>query len=617
MTIPLSITALLVVASCTDSNQIEEPDGSVPVEWVDTASLTTYDDCETTLEAIQAKVDTAISEDAGLFGEPRGRADDGAFADEQNQTDAVESEAGQSHSETNVAVAGVDEPDTVKTNGDYIFTVIGDRLRKIDPDNADVLEERDLSERSIWDPQLLLTDNELVLLYNASNDSDPQNARYVIERLHLDDLETVDEVTVEGAGVDARRVEDEIRLVSSSQPEYTVRPGAGYPENQNNLRESSLDSWTPTMTVNGTEREKACDRIALPENYEGTSSLSVFSLPTGSDWENLPEPLTIMGGADTVHGTADSLYVTHSPGIWAFNGEATEVETSIFRFQFNEGEPVLTGEGTAPGRLLNQYSMSEYDSYLRVATTEHENAVGIMDGADETTTEAEVPESRSTVSVFELNGEGMDKVSEVTDLGVGEQIYSVRFIGAKGYIVTFRQTDPLYTIDLTDHENPEVTGELKITGYSAYLHPLDEFRLLGVGQEANEQGRTEGLQATIFDISKSEAEVVDQYHEPNVSSSVEWEPHAFLYWEAESLIALPYQNWHDGEGSTGVKLLRDSGDELEFITDVEHPNQSDRLDWNRNAGRTLVIDDQLWTISALGIMASDLDDFETEAWRAW
>ena len=122
-------------------------------------------------------------------------------------------------------------------------------------------------------------------------------------------------------------------------------------------------------------------------------------------------------------------------------------------------------------------------------------------------------------------------------LGRDERIYSVRFIGPVGYVVTFRQTDPLYTLDLSDPAAPKVTGELKITGYSAYLHPAGEGRLIGIGQEASEQGRVQGMQVSLFDVSDlSRPNRLAQYHVTHASSEAEFDPHAFLYWPADQLL---------------------------------------------------------------------------------
>ena len=144
--------------------------------------------------------------------------------------------------------------------------------------------------------------------------------------------------------------------------------------------------------------------------------------------------------------------------------------------------------------------------------------------------------SESTVYVLRQDGRSLDVVGKVGGLGKGERIYSVRFVGATGYVVTFRQTDPLYTVDLRDPAKPTVTGELKITGYSAYLHPAGDGRLLGIGQEATEQGRIQGTQISLFDVrDPAKPNRLAQYHVQGAHSEAEFDPHAFLYWPQTGL----------------------------------------------------------------------------------
>ena len=135
------------------------------------------------------------------------------------------------------------------------------------------------------------------------------------------------------------------------------------------------------------------------------------------------------------------------------------------------------------------------------------------------------------MSILTENDGVLEVVGAVGGLGKGERIFSVRFIGEVGYVVTFRQTDPLYTLNLADPTNPIVEGELKILGYSAYLHPLGDGLILGVGQDATEEGRTLGAQLSVFDVADpGNPKRVHQYTMPGASSDVEFDHRAFLYW---------------------------------------------------------------------------------------
>ena len=126
------------------------------------------------------------------------------------------------------------------------------------------------------------------------------------------------------------------------------------------------------------------------------------------------------------------------------------------------------------GFVLNQFSLSEHDGYLRAASTEEPDWWSAPDGA--------ARESESLVTVLAERGGRLERVGEVDGLGRGERIFAVRFIGARGYVVTFRQTDPLYALDLSDPARPAVRGALKIPGFSSYLHPVDESTLIVTGR---------------------------------------------------------------------------------------------------------------------------------------
>ena len=185
-----------------------------------------------------------------------------------------------------------------------------------------------------------------------------------------------------------------------------------------------------------------------------------------------------------------------------------------------------------PGHLLNQFSMSELNGDLRVATTTNS-----WDGS---------APSSSAVRVLRPEGNELVQIGLVDGLGLTEQIYAVRFLGTQAYVVTFRQTDPLYVIDLTDPAAPVLSGELKIPGYSAYLHPVGEGLLLGVGQGADLDGRVQGTQLSLFDVSDPANPCSLSTLPIGGFSEAEWDHQAFLYWPEDGTIVLPVSpGWHD------------------------------------------------------------------------
>lgn len=249
--------------------------------------------------------------------------------------------------------------------------------------------------------------------------------------------------------------------------------------------------------------------------------------------------------------------------------------------------------------------MSEHEGYLRVASTEQPSWWD----------EELARQSQSFMTVLAEDGDELREVGRVGGLGKGEQIYAVRFIGDVSYVVTFRQVDPLYTVDLSDPTNPRVRGELKILGFSAYLHPVGDGLLLGVGQDATGQGRVRGTQISLFDISD-----LDDPTRPHAGglgqdthSDVEYDHHAFLWWPVRSLAVLPVSGYSFDEraGETwassaiGAEVARDRG--IERVGSVSHPGREP-------VRRSLVIGDRLFTVSEAGVMANLLSAWDERRW---
>ncbi|RLI75606.1 hypothetical protein DRP05_14465 [Archaeoglobales archaeon] len=173
----------------------------------------------------------------------------------------------------------------------------------------------------------------------------------------------------------------------------------------------------------------------------------------------------------------------------------------------------VTANGKVPGRVLNQFSLDEYKGYLRIATT-----VGMAD---------------TTNDLYVLDGK-LNIIGSLKDYGKGERIYAVRFVMDKAYVVTFKQTDPLFVMDLSDPKNPEMRGELEIPGYSSYLHPIDENTIIGIGKE----GRS--VKISLFDVSNPEKPIeIDKYLLDEYWSDILSTHHAFLIDKKHEIFFLP------------------------------------------------------------------------------
>jgi uncharacterized secreted protein with C-terminal beta-propeller domain len=316
-----------------------------------------------------------------------------------------------------------------------------------------------------------------------------------------------------------------------------------------------------------------------------------------------------MADGSTVYASADGIYVAtqtlHPPNdgivdsIGRFIGpDSTTVpvepagDTQIHRFATSDaGGTAYASSGEVPGRLLGQFAMSEEDGVLRVASTTGDTWT---DGPGE---------SESMITTLGESDGRLEKIGQVGGLGRGEEIYAVRFIGDRGYVVTFEQTDPLYTVDLSDPENPETTGALKIPGYSAYLHPVADGRLLGIGQSGTDSGTITGAQASLFDVADpghpERLDALDLSDGRYGSASTEWDHHAFLYSPQHSMAVVPVQSYGRDGLRGAIAMSVDPDDGLAEIARLEDEGQIER---------TLVSGDNLVTVSTKGVEVRAIDE---------
>jgi hypothetical protein len=388
-----------------------------------------------------------------------------------------------------------------------------------------------------------------------------------------------------------------------------------------------------------------CAAIARPAQFSGLGMLTILTLnldrglwTAGSD--------ALMADAQVVYGSTGSLYVATQK--WTppkMAPDRIRAQTTVIdRFDAsNPDQTPLLASGEVPGYLLNQFSLSEYKGYLRVATTSSP-----IWWAGPVPQSQPQPQSQSFVTVLATQGGVLAPVGQVGGLGVGQKIYSVRFVDDAGYVVTFRQIDPLYTLDLSTPGAPKVAGQLELEGYSSYLHPLGNGLLLGVGQAvgANEPS---GAQLELFDVSAPATPklLARAALGGGSSTAVQYDHHAFLFWPPTKLAVLPLQIYPPPScapspagppqttGTAAPNAPANSGPcssdpsaqgftgAIGFSINRSGISEVGRVSHNAINGypptilRSVVVGDRLFTISAAGVVASRLDTLARTASAAF
>jgi hypothetical protein len=417
--------------------------------------------------------------------------------------------------------------------------------------------------------------------------------RTVVAQFDISDAahpRAIGRVTVDVSLVAARLTGGTLRAAVSTAPRpielgrrAALRAGAG--------------AWLPRLTARDpatgrTVRRAAvgCRGVSRPHGFAGLGMVTVLTLDASGPLAVLDSDAILTDG-DLVYASPTAMYVATSrwadPAL-AVAGEPPRGTTLIHKL--DTSDPAATtyrASGAVPGYLLNQFSMSEHEGHLRAAATEEPAWWSGEAGA-----------SHSAVTVLAERDGRLARVGRVEGLGRGERIYAVRFLGDRGYVVTFRQIDPLYALDLSDPAHPAVRGALKIPGFSSYLHPVDESTLIGIGQAADDAGRTQGTQVSLFDVSDPAApRRIAQRALDGDWSEAEADHHAVLWWPATRLLALPVASYDGGGAAVGLTVSRETG--ITPVARVRHPGGAP-------VRRSLVIGDALYTVSDAGVMSSDL-----------
>lgn len=531
----------------------------------------------------------------------------------------------QEYSETNIQVQGVDESDIVKTNGTHIYQVVDGKINIIDVENGKNMKLlKQISYSNTFYPfQLFLHENKLLVLGHSyeeikkdSSKKDEMKILPVNDSTKAIVYDITDpnnpkeerSISLEGHMVSSRKIDSKVYLVTNQYPQYWI------------MREIDDVDLRPRYSDSNVSEEKIAidyDNIQyFPDSKEANyTMIAAFDLEKSSQDAKIT---TYLGSGDQMYMSQENLYLAVQDwGIRALSdGVAGAENTTIYKFSIDGLKVEFDSSTDLEGRILNQFSMDEHNGYFRVAVTK-----GNM-------WDEEKP-SANHLFIYDKN---LKLVSSIEDLARGERIYSARFMGDRIYIVTFRETDPLFVIDAANPEAPKVLGELKIPGFSNYLHPYDENHLIGFGHHtksvASKDSKeplilTEGVKLSIFDITdmKNPKEMFTEIiGGRGTYSPLNYDHKAMLFDKKKKLFAFPINVYQSVEGDNfdskfefqGAYIYNiDLKDGFTLKSKISHMKGKTLYEeWENEIQRLLYVDNTLYVLSNSKISAHSLKNYE-------
>lgn len=448
------------------------------------------------------------------------------------------------YSKTNVQVEGVDEADIVKTDGTYIFTLSGNSLtisQGYPSSEAQLISKTKLEQDSTasFSPQEMFIDGDFVLVFSQSYRQIGEEEPFVgtggsgapappgtimpypywrsMSTTVLQLWNTANKqqpvlaktAEFEGGYASSRKINSQVFFVLTSYPQYWLWGEQPVPlEGTEQIIPVYREKTGSLSDSDAFEPVARCNAIGYLPPVRAQNFITIGSFAMNNPGAEIQKQ-TVVGSGENVYASQTNLYVASTQ--WDYQ-DPTTIEpvnnvvrpfiegkqfTQIHKFSLLNNQVSYLGSMKAPGHILNQFSMDEFENHFRIATT-----IG----------EVWNEQQKSTNNVY-IFDDARNQVGKLEDLAPGEKIYSVRFMEKKGYMVTFKKVDPLFVIDLAEPSNPRVLGKLKIPGYSDYLHPFDETHIIGIGKEAIDAEQSlidqrtldfawyQGLKIALFDVS--------------------------------------------------------------------------------------------------------------------
>ena len=612
-------------------------------------------------------------------------------------TNSGSKESAGDYTVTNVQEAGADELDSVKNDGTYMYSVRGNdvHITQVWPpeEMKDVSVIRGIGESKNSDMYvrgLMLSGDKLLVLGTAWTWNDDDEKWWYSEEASVVNVYDVSDHAapklikthkVDGYIEDARLIKNRLHVVSSAEmgvswyelydlavadipgvprfvspwedddfsyddwtseqwDEYYDKQEAWFDAREENIKKylpnirawveqkyASMDDLKWPKYTDGTVKRDAvsCSDVYIPATSSRKDGLLLISEISGDNFENFSAKAVSDYGW-LIYASTENLYVVSNSSYWwsdcMFDEKGCKPYSHIHHFNLGDanGQVKYVNSGEIEGMVGDQFWMSEYDGHLRVVSSP------IYWGNS--------PDGH-TLSVYDVNTPSLMKLTgSVSGFGKDERVYSSRMFGKKGFVVSFRNTDPLFSFDLSDPNAPKLAGKLEIPGYSSYIHPVGENHLLTIGEDGDENGRLTGIQLQLFDVTdlahpvqKYKTVIAQDISEDDYSSygwsEAMYDHHAMNYHEKSGLLAVPINisswtayNYHHFSGMLIYKITPDT--DFELIGGVDHADlvNNERYWWTNLDRARFYFKDAgvydknayVYTISGKGIKVNDANN---------
>lgn len=511
-------------------------------------------------------------------------------------------------SRTNTQVKNVDEADVVKVYDNYIYYISQKKIVIIEAhkgENSTKIAEINYDEEKFMPKEIYVNNNKLIVI-GAESDSMMYKT---IEREYIDVLRIdnktqliIYDVSNKTAPKEIRKIEIDGEYISSRMVQNNVYLATSkkiYSSDILYKNEEELDeqSYKPQYKDTAISQETKCieyNRIYCFDKIDTVNYLMVAGFNIDNNEE--VDIQTFLGAGQHIYSSERNMYIAKT-NVEYDDGKFKSGSTHILKFALDNGKIKFQTEADVQGQIDNQFSMDENGEYFRIATT-----TGDIWNIDENTSN----------NIYVLNS-NLEEIGKVTGFGKEEKIYSVRYTENKAYVVTYKQTDPLFVIDLSEPSNPQILGELKIPGYSTYLHQYDETHLIGFGYDTKEDGTritNNGLKMVMFDVSDLsnpkelyKVTIGDKY----TSSELTYNHKALLYSKEDNIIAFPLVTY--GRNNTNSKVaIYEINLDKGFILKGEISNDTD--DYNKFIERIVYVNNTYYTLSSKLIKVTDMNTLE-------